>query len=128
MTKKFFVPFSWTVFVIVGSLISGNTLEKIPIFFIPHLDKFIHFIWYFILFLLWYNFLINKNVQQVLLHYRIILLVTLLILGFSLELFQQVIVKRSFEITDIIFNSLGVLFGFITFFPIYQNPYLGRFF
>lgn len=128
MYIKLILSLFWTIFIFIGSITSGDTIDKIKWINIPHFDKIVHFTWYFVLFLFWYSWFIIKYSKWVKLTYRILLASFIIIYGFLMELLQAFFAyQRSFELNDILFNSLGTLTALIFFFPIYQSKIFGRF-
>jgi VanZ family protein len=128
MRYNLLISILWTIFIIVGSIISGETLDNVSFLKIPHLDKVIHFLWYFVLFILWYSFLLSKNYKFVSLSYRLIVFLVLSAFGLMMEIVQKLFAShRYFEINDLLFNILGLFLGLLFFFPIYQNKFFGRF-
>ncbi|HOU98818.1 MAG: VanZ family protein [Ignavibacteria bacterium] len=118
----------WTIIIIIGSAISGNTLDHVSILKIPHIDKIIHFIWYYVLYISWYSYFLKKNVRFIKIRYRLFLIITIICFGWVIELFQQyVFIKRSAELNDFIADSMGVIMAFTTYFYAYQSKLFGRF-
>ncbi|GAB4457352.1 MAG: hypothetical protein Fur0028_11900 [Bacteroidales bacterium] len=118
----------WTIIIIIGSTISGNTLDHVSILKIPYIDKVIHFIWYYVLYISWYSYFLKKNVRFIKIRYRLFLILTIVCFGWVIELFQQyVFIKRSAELNDFIADSMGVIVAFTTYFYVYQSKLIGRF-
>lgn len=127
MIHNIVLPSIWTIGIIIGSLLSGDTLDKVSILKIPFLDKIIHFLWYYILYILWYSFMLKQNPKYVNIYSRIILLVCIVCFGLLLELLQQyVFIKRSAEINDFIADCIGSFIALITYFNVYQSKFLGK--
>ncbi len=128
MNLKLVLSVFWTIFIFLGSITSGNTIDKIKWIHIPHFDKMVHFVWYFVLYLLWYSLLIVKYSKWIKLISRIYIALIITIYGFLIELLQMFFAfQRSFELNDILINFSGILTALIFFFPIYQSKIFGRF-
>jgi membrane-bound lytic murein transglycosylase A len=82
--------------------------DKLPQVSVNHFDKIVHFSMYFILGILLHQILEQKK--------RILFLVAILI-GISIELLQTQVPFRSFELMDILANTIGagvgILFSFL---------------
>ena len=109
--KYFFSIITITV-IIVLSLIKTDKITPSFLFGIENLDKVVHIIMYFslttILLLEIYS---NKNIKKI---ERIQLFLFSSTVGISLEISQKLFTStRSFAISDIIANSLGVLIAII---------------
>ena len=103
-----------TLAVAVGSLISIQ--GEIKTSFI-HLDKFVHFLAYGILCLLWLKVYVLKNKKL-----KLIIIVAGLVLayGIIIEALQEVTTSyRQFDILDIIANFLGILVAVGIFWAVY---------
>lgn len=128
MIRNLASPIIWTTGIIIGSSLSGNTLDQLSILKIPCLDKLIHFLWYYVLYILWYSFLLKQNPKYINFYYRIILLILIIGFGLLIELLQQyVFIKRSAELNDFIADCIGTIIAFITFFNVYQSKLLGKY-
>jgi VanZ family protein len=105
----FLVAFSWTVAIIILSLISVHNIND-PIQ-IPYKDKIVHFIFYYFFVLFWSFWLTTSRVTKPIW----IILVIGIFFGITIEFFQgYCTTNRSMELLDIIANSVGAFFGFIT--------------
>jgi len=112
--KYFWKTIIFTIFVIVLSNISGNSVDKIG-FQIPHLDKVVHAAMYFILsFLLILEIKKYRNFKY--LKIAIFVLFYCLSIGFLMEFSQKFFAShRSFDIFDELFNVIGCLIGILSF-------------
>jgi len=118
----------WTLFIIIGSAISGNSLNEFQLVKIPYFDKIVHFIWYFILYILWYSYLLNRKYTFIKLKARVLIFIIIIIFGFIIELLQKYFfIKRSAEITDFYADILGALMALFFFFKLYQSKFLGKY-
>lgn len=128
MNKNIVLPLTWTIGIVIGSTISGNTLDQVSLFKIPYIDKIIHFIWYYVLYLLWYSFILNQNPKYINLYYRFILIACIICFGLLIELIQQfILIKRSAELNDFLANCLGAFTALITYFNLYQSKLFGKY-
>ncbi|MES2747777.1 MAG: VanZ family protein [Bacteroidota bacterium] len=107
--KKILLLFAllWTVLITILSLITvGNIGGKIAL---PHKDKMIHFVFYFVFVLLWFHVKKSGNNYK-----KTSVVVFLIAIGYGLlmELFQSVFTTtRKADIFDVIANSSGALAG-----------------
>ena len=115
--KIYWLPIIWVVFIFIMSVISGEKLPKAPLD-IPHLDKLVHIVLYFIL---CYLFLRARKIQYSTFVKRfnkvaIIIGVTCLCYGVGLEILQEFLFKtRHFEWADITANGFGCFLAIIIF-------------
>jgi VanZ family protein len=110
-----FLALAWFLFLVIAMLTPGSKLPNVAIF--DYQDKVIHLICFFIQGYLWSGVGVKKH--QVNLKNRIIwknFLVFGFLTGILLEVFQQIVPNRSFEIIDMIFNALGAIFGLWAYF------------
>lgn len=125
---KLLISIVWTVFIIIGSSISGHTLDEVSFINIPYFDKLVHFIWYFFLYIFWYTYLINKNTQYQKITIRIVLTTLIILFGLLIEILQdKVFINRSSDIFDFIADSTGTIFAFLIFFKLYQSKVFRRY-
>ncbi|MGQ9846706.1 MAG: VanZ family protein [Bacteroidales bacterium] len=128
MSKNIIFPLTWTIGIIIGSTISGNTLDHVSLFKIPFIDKIIHFIWYYVLYIAWYSFLLKQSTKYIKFYNRIILLICIIGFGFILELLQQYVsIKRSADLYDFIADCIGAFTALITYFNVYQSKVFGKY-
>lgn len=128
MIRNIAFPTIWTTVIIIGSSLSGNTLDQVSLLKIPYLDKLIHFLWYYVLYIAWYLFLLKQNPIRINFYYRIILLICIIGFGLLIELLQQYLfIKRSAELYDFLADCLGAIIAFITFFNVYQSKLFGKY-
>ncbi len=129
MTKKLIWALLWTLFIIIGSSLSGNTLQNVSLIPIPYFDKFIHFVWYMMLYIFWYGYFLEKTPSSaVQLSRRLFLIIAIVSFGLIIEILQEnIFINRSFEIIDIAVNFIGTITGFLLFFYLYQHKITGRY-
>ena len=112
---KYWKPIVIALVIFYGSVTSGSNLNKVNIFQINNIDKFIHFSFYFLLSVsfrssLLRNILINKKEQ--------ILITSVIVISYGLimEVFQFYFTSdRSAEIFDALANTLGCILGILIF-------------
>lgn len=115
--KYYWKTILWAGFILLASAISGNDLDKVKIITIPHFDKFVHLVLYFIFTLL----LIAAQVKIKLtlqLNFSVLIIIILFAFFYSLimEILQRFVFEaRSFELSDLLANSLGILFCLLLF-------------
>jgi VanZ family protein len=105
----FFLALGWTLLIVFLSLVSMSSLKD-PLD-VPFKDKAVHFVFYFVFVLLWdlwkYKSTLYKSSW--------ILLPIALLFGILIEFSQGYFTNdRKFELFDIMANSLGAIFGFIS--------------
>lgn len=112
---KFWKPLILALIILYGSVTSGSSLNKVNIFQINNIDKFIHLSFYFLLSIsfqssLLQNTLINKKEQI------FITLVLIISYGLIMEIFQFYFTDdRSAELFDALANTLGCISGILIF-------------
>lgn len=116
MFKKFFftgVFISWLVFVTFCSLFSFSGFEAESYITIPHFDKAVHFIFYFVSCVLGVFFIREKTKGEIsLVKALVITCVVTIIFGILIEVLQDAItVERMADVFDGLANSLGSLCG-----------------
>ena len=106
--KLFFVAFFWTLLVTVLSLISslsgfGNNIH------IANKDKIVHFIFYFVMVILWMYYFSKAEVTNI----GLKIVLGAILYGIVMEICQAVFTTyRSADIVDVIANSSGAISGF----------------
>ncbi|WP_084530210.1 VanZ family protein [Flavobacterium cucumis] len=91
----------------IGSLARINSIPNISI---VGNDKMVHFIFYFVLFLLWFVALNRKKKENRL---NFCILIFILIFGIIIEVLQGMFTQnRQADFSDIVANFGGVLLGF----------------
>lgn len=94
----------WTFVIGISSLLSVNKLPKIEV---PGRDKTLHFLFYFVLTLLWIFALQNKYKNKSL---KFIVVIVVIIYGMVIEIMQGVFTKnREADVFDVMANSGGAL-------------------
>jgi VanZ family protein len=123
MNLSFIKAIVWAVLIFIGSALSGDTLNSVKLINIPGFDKFIHFVWYFFLFL----FLAAGTYKwqgKTKILFSVVILVICIVYGGMLELLQgNVFTKRSEDVYDFIANSSGAIIGSILFSYLYRRRF-----
>lgn len=107
----------WAIFILVLCTIPGNQIYKVKFIDIPHLDKFVHFFFYFVFTLL----LISENNKQRTMRKvsvdAILIAATIsLSYGALIEILQKVlIINRGADIMDLIANTFGFLLAALSY-------------
>lgn len=118
---NYWKPIIISLVIFYGSVTSGQNLNKIPIFNIPHMDKIIHMLLYFILSVTLLASFIRKNKYKKI-DQKIITFVWVVSYGLLMEVFQYYFTQtRSAEIYDSLANTAGCIFA-VLFYP-YINKY-----
>ncbi len=101
----------FTIGITIASLASLNNIPKIEV---PGKDKTIHFLFYFVLTLLW-NFALQKKIKHWSLKFIIVFVVV--IYGIIIEILQEVLTRyREADIFDVMANSAGAFLALIVIF------------
>jgi len=99
--KYFLIALLW---VAVITFLSLNSLTSTPQINIPHKDKIVHFIFYFVFVILWYKAFNSQN------KYIVTIVVLAIIYGIVIEVLQHTLTKnRSADIFDVVANAAGSL-------------------
>ncbi len=107
----FWLAVIWTVLITVLSLVSLNSVPNINV---VGNDKFIHFLFYFILVILW-----GLAIKQICSNSRRLLLVAVFAVnyGIIIEVLQSVLtITRQADFYDILANTAGVIIGTVILF------------
>jgi len=102
----------WIVIITILSLYSFEDFDTQKIY-IPHLDKAVHFCFYFVAAILG-SLLIRERTKGQLNLSRAIIITTLIVIiyGIVIEVIQNTFTQnRSGELYDVLANSLGAFFG-----------------
>jgi VanZ family protein len=117
MLKKHWKSLVWAVIVFIVCSVPGNQVPDVPLINIPHLDKIVHFILFFVLALV-LLFELNKIrlERKPLLNAYLWSALVSIGYGVLIEALQHyVFVSRSASFWDVLANSLGVLFAILIF-------------
>lgn len=109
--KSFWKVITWALVVLILSTMSGQTVEKLPLSNVPHLDKLVHFTMYFIFtFLLLLD--LSKYLGKTISWRQIIIFSALAAIAYGgiMELLQEIPrLHRDTDIKDFIANSAGAI-------------------
>ena len=106
--SKLFLAISWTLIIVFLSTTEldntvGSSIK------IQHKDKYVHFVFYFLFVVLWYNYF---NIKENLKNKEIIMVVTAILFGIAMEVYQTTYTTtRHGDILDVIVNSIGAILG-----------------
>ena len=118
----FVLALLWTIAITVASLISVGEMPKVDL---PGNDKTIHFLFYFVLTLLWYVALERKYKNRLL---KFLIVGASIIYGIIIEILQGVLTKtRQADFYDVVANSLGAIVGCLGLFCV-KNKIFNKFF
>lgn len=107
-----FAAASWTLLVTVLSLISTGSFVSIANINIAYKDKIVHFIFYFVMVILWLNYYNRTTTKN---SYIKVLFMTICY-GILIEVCQGVFTaNREADVFDAIVNAVGAFSGFILF-------------
>lgn len=107
-----FAAASWTLLVTVLSLISTGSFVSIANINIAYKDKIVHFIFYFVMVILWINYYNRTTTKN---SYIKVLFMTICY-GILIEVCQGVFTaNREADVFDAIVNAVGAFSGFILF-------------
>ena len=123
MKLQFFIPaFIWAIIVLILTLTPGQFLPKVNYWSINSLDKYVHFLIFFIqvFFLFWGA---RKQSKPLTRNTIVVYLVIGVLFGSLIEIIQTLIPHRSCEFNDLIANTIGCLLG-AGFFYIYNRLFL----
>ncbi len=99
----------WTLLILVLSLISASRFRAFSFDTIISIDKLVHFIMYSVFFVLWSLALGLKKKRQL-----FILMAVSITFGVLIEILQATMsLGRSYELDDIIANTIGSVLGLV---------------
>lgn len=108
----------WTIFIVVICLIPGDNLPESSFFGDLPIDKIVHFLLYFVLFILMY---VGFNKMEIK-YSGLITFFYCLILGVVIEILQENFFKgRSGDIFDVLANVSGALCGWLSYIFVFLN-------
>lgn len=98
----------WLVFISVLFVLPGSALPTNGLFGLPHLDKIVHVGFFALLLFLWRFYFAEP------LRFTLFLFTMAICYGFGVELVQHYfIVNRSFDVGDVIADTLGAAMGLL---------------
>ena len=109
--KFLFLAITWTVFVVVASLVSFNSVPKVKV---VGSDKVVHFLFYLVFVIFWS---LAKKQSYFKINYSLLIVVIAIVFGIIIEILQGVLTKtRQADFYDVVANSLGAIVGYIVLF------------
>jgi VanZ family protein len=121
--KLFIKPLIWLAIICYGLYLPAGQLPKNAFLNIPHFDKIVHFILFFVLCLLLF-----KPLKYLKTNYIVLSPVSSLILAAFIELSQQWLSKsRHSNINDFIANVAGILAALVIYLFIISDKKLARY-
>ena len=106
----------WTAFIASSCLLPSSLFKPFTFQSLLELDKFIHLVLYFVFVQLWV-----LNLEKINRKNKLVILLIGIIYGIFIEFMQSAMnIGRSYEIDDMIANTLGAILG-IVFMTITQN-------
>ena len=106
--RTFILAITWTVIITYLSLATINSSVGSAIE-IPHKDKIVHFIFYFMFVFLW---TISFNSSPYKTKTGIVILIIAIVYGILMEIFQGLLtINRTPDSNDVIANSTGAIVG-----------------
>ncbi|RAV27941.1 VanZ family protein [Sinomicrobium soli] len=104
----------WALTVAVLSLIPPSDIPS-PGFLFPHIDKVVHFVFYYVFFILWYYAWNKGDISVVSKRSVLLSLLMALLFGTVVEVLQYVMnIGRSGDVRDALANTAGAICGFFT--------------
>jgi VanZ family protein len=118
--KAYWRAISWGVLIVILSSLSGNTMNSIPMFNIPHIDKVGHAGFYAVLtFFILYGQIYYNSLDRLRLKNYLLSLAIVLVMGGIMEIMQRyVFIKRSADWADFAANTTGCLLAIFLYYPI----------
>jgi VanZ family protein len=124
MTFRSFIPaILWFAISTILLVIPGNDLPKTPLINIPYFDKHVHFIMFFLLTTLFsLPFRYSTSSREYVKSWFISIMLYAIAFGIAMEFVQKYIVpNRSFDVVDILFDTLGSSVGAIFSWNLYKK-------
>lgn len=115
MLKKHWKSLVWAVIVFIACSVPGNQVPDVSLINIPHFDKIVHFILFFVLTILLVSEFNKLNLEKKTLSIAYLWSSFISIgYGVAIEALQHfVFASRSASFGDVFANSLGVLFAIL---------------
>ncbi len=118
----FVLALLWTIAITVASLISVGEMPKVDL---PGNDKTIHFLFYFVLTLLWYVALERKYKNRLL---KFLIVGASIIYGIIIEILQGVLTQnRQADVYDALANSAGAFLALLVIFWLNSKTFQNKF-
>lgn len=110
LSRAYIPAIGWTLLIASSSLLPASTFKKFTFNSFFEIDKLIHFILYFVFVLLW-SLIAEKAMSSL---QKFWLAVVSIAFGVAIELLQSAMaLGRSYEINDIMANSVGCFIGIL---------------
>ena len=120
--KFLFLAITWTVFVVVASLVSFNSVPKVKVI---GSDKLVHFLFYLIFVVFWG---LVKRQSYFKIKYDLLIVAFAILYGIIIEILQGVLTKtRQADFYDVVANSLGAIVGCVVLFCV-KDKIFNKFF
>jgi VanZ family protein len=108
--RKWYKTVIWFLLILTGSLLPGKSMDGLGLIPIPYFDKFVHFAWYAVLFMLIHAADLKTGRNSGWFVFRTLLFC--MITGVVMELLQIFVTSdRSGDIADLIANYAGAMSG-----------------
>ena len=118
----FVLALLWTIAITVASLISVGEMPKVDL---PGNDKTIHFLFYFVLTLLWYVALERKYKNRLL---KFLIVGASIIYGIIIEILHGVLTQnRQADVYDALANSAGAFLALLVLFWLNSKTFQNKF-
>ena len=114
MSVKWFLPaFAWFIVSFILLVLPGNDLPHNDFFDIPYFDKWVHTGMFFLLSALFsFPFTTSRYDAQTVRGWFVTVATSVVVYGIAMEFVQKYFtVGRSFDVIDIIFDTIGSLLG-----------------
>jgi len=97
----------WTLMIFILLTVRTGSFERVPLFGVPHLDKFVHIILFGTLVFLWWAY-VNGMPKEVSTN-KVLLIIFLAasLFGIGMEFYQEHFTSREFELEDIYADIAG---------------------
>ena len=117
-----FLAIAWTIFIIVASLVSFNSVPKVKV---VGSDKVVHFLFYLVFVIFWS---LAKKQSYFKINYSLLIVIIAIVFGIIIEILQGVLTKtRQADFYDVVANSLGAIVGCVVLFCV-KNKFFNKFF
>lgn len=108
--KSIWVAVFWTFLILYLSFKNPSSEEKM--FYFPNADKVVHFTFYFVFVITWFQYLVFEKKQD--LKKKITLVSAAILLGISVEIGQNYLTEtRQGDVLDALANSIGGITGIL---------------
>ena len=113
LSKAHIPAILWTLFIATSCLLPASAFKDFTFDSLLQLDKLIHLILFFVFVILWALAINYKN--EITSNKKVLLLISAIVYGIIIELIQSnTHYGRSYELGDVIANTIGSIVGVIT--------------